>query len=153
MEKSLPVHLIVPVRPAVEKYLRCKLRLGPEGAFHLTKRVTVGRLLYHLLRNPQLDSQYNASVAAYSGRLLVHVSRRLAWHNSAGLTSLGAHDFNRQVEGLIEAELHVTLDTLRSYGVAGETKAQTLRFMEQYDFTEDDITLDALLKSYYRYRN
>lgn len=153
MEKPLPVALVVPVRPAVEKYLRRKLHLGPEQPFLVTKKCTAGRLLYHLLCNPQQDNQYDTSVAKYPGRLLVHISQQRAWLNGCRhLTPQGVHDFNRQVEDEIEREFHTTLDTLRNYGLEFETKAQALRFMELYGFTEDDITLDALLKSYYRYR-
>jgi hypothetical protein len=55
MAKPLPVHLVVPVRPAVEKYLRRRLHLRPEEAFQLTKKGITGRFLYHVLRNLQED--------------------------------------------------------------------------------------------------
>jgi len=153
MEKPLPVCLVVPVRPAVEKYLRRKLHLRQEESFQLTKKGSVGRLLYHLLRNPQQDRQYAVTVGGYPGRFLVSVSNQLAWLNGCRhLTDQGVHDFNRQVEDLIEQEFHTKLDTLAEYGIAFETKAQALRFMEGYGFTEEDYTLDALIKSYYRYR-
>ena len=44
------------------------------------------------------------------------------------------------------------LDTLASLGIKFENRAIALRFMDMYGFTEDDITFDALTKSYYRYR-
>lgn len=153
MVQPLPVYLVVPVRPAVEKYLRRKLHLAPEQAFKLTKKGSVGRVLYHMLRNPQQDRQYAASVAEYPGRFMVAISNQHAWLNGCRhLTDQGTHDFNRQVEDLIEQEFHTKLDTLSEYGIVFETKAQALRFMELYGFTEDDLTLDALIKSYYRYR-
>ena len=34
----------------------------------------------------------------------------------------------------------------------GEIKAQVLKFMDYYGITEEDITFDALIKSYQRYR-
>jgi hypothetical protein len=153
MEKPLPVHLLVPVRPAVEKYLRRKLHLRPEQAFQLTKKGSVGRILYHLLRSPEQDRQYSASVQEYPGRFSVSISPQHAWLKSCRyLTDQGVHDFNRQVEDLLEQEFHIKLDTLAEAGVKFETKVQALRFMDHYGFTEDDLTLDALLKSYYRYR-
>ena len=153
MDKPLPVYLVVPVRPAVEKYLRRRLHLRPEEAFQLTKKGTAGRFLYHVLRNPQEDRQYTASVAEYPGRFAVTISNQLAWLNGCRhLTPQGVHDFNRQIEDLIEQEFHTKLDTLAEYGVQFETKAQALRFMAGYGFTEEDLTLDALIKSYYRYR-
>lgn len=153
MEKPLPVRLLVPVRPAVEKYLRRKLHLHPEQAFQLTKKGSVGRILYHLLRNPEQDRQYAVSVATYPGRFSVAISDQQAWLKGCRhLTDQAVHDFNRQVEDLIEQEFHIKLDTLAEAGVQFETKQQALRFMDLYGFTEDDYTLDALLKSYYRYR-
>jgi len=153
MEKPLPVCLVVPVRPAVEKYLRRRLHLAPEQAFQLTKKGTAGRFLYHLLRNPEQDRQYSVTVAEYSRRFMVTISNQHAWLKGCRhLTDQGVHDFNRQVEDLIEQEFHTKLDTLAEYGIEFETKGQALRFMDLYGFTEDDLTLDALIKSYYRYR-
>jgi hypothetical protein len=92
-------------------------------------------------------------VAEYPGRFAVTISNQLAWLNGCRhLTPQGVHDFNRQIEDLIEQEFHTKLDTLAEYGVQFETKAQALRFMDGYGFTEEDLTLDALIKSYYRYR-
>lgn len=153
MEKPLPVCLVVPVRPAVEKYLRRKMHLHPGQPFQLTKKGSVGRILYHLLRTPEQDRQYSASVQEYPGRFSVSISDHRAWLKGCRhLTAQGVHDFNRQVEDLIEQEFHIKLDTLAEAGIKFETKVQALRFMALYGFTEDDITLDALLKSYYRYR-
>jgi len=137
----------------VEKYLRRKLHLRPEESFQLTKKGSVGRLLYHLLRNPQQDRQYAVTTATYSGRFSVNVSNQLAWLNGCRhLTPQGVHDFNRQVEDLMEQEFHTKLDTLAEYGIEFEQKAEALRFLGGYGMTEDDYTLDALIKSYYRYR-
>ena len=153
MVQPIPVCLTVAVRPAVEKYLRHKLHLLPGQPFQLTKKGSVGRLLYHLLRNPQQDRQYNITEAGYPGRFAVTISSQMGWLNGCRhLTAQGVHDFNRQVEDLIEQEFHTKLDTLAEYGIVFETKAQALRFMDCYGFTEDDYTLDALIKSYYRYR-
>jgi len=153
MDKPLPVYLVVPVRAAVEKYLRRRLHLRSEEAFQLTKKGSAGRFLYHVLRNPQEDRQYTASVAEYPRRFAVTISGHLAWLNGCRhLTDQGVHDFNRQIEDLIEQEFHTKLDTLADLGIKFETKAQALRFMELYGFTEEDLTLDALIKSYYRYR-
>lgn len=153
MEKPLPVCLVVPVRPAVEKYLRRKLHLRPEESFQLTKKGTAGRFLYHILRNPEQDRQYSVTVAEYSRRFSVTISNQRAWlKRCRHLTDQGIHDFNRQVEELIEQEFHTKLDTLAEYGIEFEQKAEALRFLNGYGMTEDDYTLDALIKSYYRYR-
>jgi hypothetical protein len=153
MDKPLPESLMVPVRPVVEKYLRRKLHLGHEQPFKLTKKGTIGRTLYHILRNPQQDRQYTESVATYSGRFAVSISSQMCWLNGCRhLTAQAVHDFNRQVEDMMEEEFHHTLDVLARHGVKFETKAKALHFMEGYGLTEDDISLDALIKSYYRYR-
>jgi hypothetical protein len=153
MDKPLPVSLVVPVRPVVEKYLRRKLHLGHEQPFKLTKKGTIGRTLYHILRNPQQDRQYTETVATYTGSLLVSISPQMCWLNGCRhLTAQAIHDFNRQVEDMMEEEFHHTLDVLVQHGVKFETKGKALHFMEGYGFTEDDLTLEALLKSYYRYR-
>jgi hypothetical protein len=153
MEKPLPVSLVVPVRPVVEKYLRRKLHLGHEQAFKLTKKGTIGRTLYHILRNPQQDRQYTENVATYAGNFSVSISPQMCWLNGCRhLTAQAIHDFNRQVEDMMEEEFHHELDVLAKHGVKFETKGKALAFMEGYGLTEDDLTLDALLKSYYRYR-
>jgi hypothetical protein len=153
MEKPLPIALVVPVRPVVEKYLRRKLHLGQQQSFRLTKKGTVGRTLYHILRNPQQDRQYTETVAAYAGSLEVSISPQMCWLNGCRhLTAQAIHDFNRQVEDMMEEEFHHKLDVLVEHGVKFETKGAALRFMDMYGFTEEDLSLDALLKSYYRYR-
>jgi len=153
MEKPLPVSLVVPVRPVVEKYLRRKLHLGHAQPFKLTKKGTIGRTLYHILRNPQQDRQYTETVATYAGSFAVSISSQMCWLNGCRhLTAQAIHDFNRQVEDMMEEEFHHELDVLAKHGVKFETKRQALTFMEGYGFTEDDVTLDALIKSYYRYR-
>jgi hypothetical protein len=153
MEKPLPVSLVVPVRPVVEKYLRRKLHLGHEQPFKLTKKGTIGRPLYHFLRSTQEDRQYTESVEAYTGRLEVHISNQMAWLKGCRyLTTQAIHDFNRQVEDMMEEEFHHELDVLAKHGVKFETKAKALDFMEGYGLTEDDVSLETLIKSYYRYR-
>jgi hypothetical protein len=153
MEKTLPIALVVPVRPVVEKYLRRKLRLGQEQSFRLTKKGVIGRTLYHILRNPQQDRQYVEAVATYAGQFAVSISDAMCWLKGCRhLTAQAIHDFNRQVEDMMLEEFHLKLDTLSEHGVVFETKTMALRFMELNGFTEEDMSLDALLKSYYRYR-
>lgn len=153
MEKPLPVSLVVPVRPVVAKYLRRKLHLGPEQPFKLTKKGTIGRTLYHILRNPQQDRQYTESVATYAGSFDVSISSQMCWLNGCRhLTAQAVHDFNRQVEDMMEEEFHHELVVLAKHGVKFETRAKALEFMDGYGLTEDDVSLEALIKSYYRYR-
>jgi hypothetical protein len=136
----------------VAKYLAKKLHLAPGQAFQLTKKGQAGRLLYHMLRNPQQDRQY-ATVASYPQQFLVNVSPQLSWLNGCRhLTDQCVHDFNRQVEDMIEEEFITTLQTLANLGIEFEKKEQSLRFQRMYDLTEDDMTLDALIKCYYRFR-
>jgi hypothetical protein len=153
MEKPLPIALVVPVRPVVEKYLRRKLGLGQQQSFRLTKKGPIGRTLYHILRNPQQDRQYVESVATYAGQFAVSISPQMCWLNGCRhLTAQAIHDFNRQVEDIMLDEFHHTLDVLSEHGVKFETKSAALRFMDLNGFTEEDLSLDSLLKSYYRYR-
>lgn len=153
MEKTLPISLVVPVRPVVEKYLRRKLHLGQQQSFRLTKKGVIGRTLYHILRNPQQDRQYVEAVATYAGQFAVSISPQMCWLNGCRhLTAQAIHDFNRQVEDVMLEEFHHKLDVLLEHGVKFETKKAALAYMELNGFTEEDLTLDALLKSYYRYR-
>jgi hypothetical protein len=153
MVPPLPEVLTINVRPAVLKYLRRKLHLAEGQPFRLTKKCKVGRFLYHTLRNPQQDRQYSAAVATYPGRFVVHISQQLSWLNGCRhLTDQGVHDFNRHVEDLMEEEFITTVQALADHGIQFETKKVALRFMQSYDLTEDDLTLDALIKAYYRFR-
>jgi hypothetical protein len=135
------------------KYLVRTLHLEPGQAFQLTKKGTVGRLLYHLLRNPQEDRQYAISEATHPQHFVVHISQSMAWlEGCRHLTQQGIHDFNRQVEDLLEQEFLIMMDTLASLGIAFEHKKTALQFKERYDLTEDDYSVEALIKCYYRHR-
>ncbi len=113
----------------------------------------MGRLLYHLLRNPQEDKSYTITAEKYPEQFVVSVSHHRSWLNGCRhLTTLVVHDFNRQVEELIDKEFITRLKMLSEYGIAFETKAEAVRFQQLYDFTEDDLALDTLIKMYYRYR-
>jgi hypothetical protein len=147
------VHHSIPVRPAVAKYLRRKLRLAPGQAYKLGKTSQVGRLLYHIFRNPQEDNQYVIAPETHSERFPVTISHKLSWsHSCRYLSTQGVHDFNRQVEDMIEEDFLLIIQTLVDHEVRFETKQVALRFMAQYDMTESDMTLDALIKAYYRVR-
>lgn len=152
MDSALPEALTINVRPAVLKYLRRELHLAEGEPFRLTKKCEVGRFLYHALRNPQQDRQYSG-VAEYSAHFTVHISQQMSWLNGCRhLTVQGIHDFNRQVEDMIQRDFLKTVGTLAEYGIKFETKAVALQFMQGYGITEDDFTLDALIKAYYRFR-
>lgn|GEM_PF-3168243 len=146
--------LAIAVRPAVLKFLLKKLDLkGKEEPFRLSKRSQAGRLLYHLLRTPQQDRQYDMSVQQYPQTFQVVVSANMSWLNGCRhLTAMAVHDFNRQVEDMIEEEFLSCLQVLRQYGVSIETKQFAKNFMELYGFTEDDFSLDMLIKADYRRR-
>ncbi|MDO7849217.1 hypothetical protein Q5H92_22830 [Hymenobacter sp. M29] len=135
------------------KYLRRKLHLAEGQAYQLSKKHPVGRLLYHLFRNPQEDRQYVISEETHPGRFPLTISHQLNWLNGCRyLSAQGIHDFNRQVEDMMEEEFLTTVKTLAAHSVQFETKAVALRFMDTYDLTEEDMTLDALIKAYYRFR-
>ena len=152
MDSTLPEVLTINVRPAVLKYLRRELQLVEGQAFRLTKTCEVGRFLYHALRNPQQDRQYNG-VAMYTERFTVHVSQQMSWLNGCRhLTDQGVHDFNRQVEDMMKRDFLKTVNVLADHGVHFETKKVALRFMDGYGITEEDMTLDALVKAHYRFR-
>lgn len=146
--------LSIAVRPAVLKFLQKKLELtGKTEPFRLSKRGQVGRMLYHLLRTPQTDRQYDCSVQQYPQSFQVTVSAQMSWLNGCRhLTAQGVHDFNRQVEDMIEEEFLNCLRVLRDFGVPVETKQYAKDFMSLYGFTDDDYSLEALIKSDYRRR-
>ena len=146
--------LTIAVRSAVLKFLLVKMDLkGKEEPFRLSKRSQAGRLLYHLLRKPEQDRQYDTSVEQYPQTLNVAISTKMVWMDGCRhLTAQAIHDFNRQVEDMIEEEFLSCLQVLRQYGVPVETKQYAKGFMELYGFSEDDITLDALIKADYRRR-
>ncbi len=153
MDSSLPEVLTIPVRPAVAKYLAREFHLAPGQAFQVSKKNEVGRMLYHLLRNPQDDKGYSITKEAYPAHLLVTVSQHMSWLNGCRhLTDQAIHDFNRQVEDMIDKEFIKSVKMLGALGIVFETKKVALEFKALYDLTEEDMTLDALIKSYYRYR-
>lgn len=153
MDSSVPEVLTIPVRPAVAKFLARTFHLAPGQAFKLTKKNEIGRMLYHLLRNPQDDRGYAITEEGYPGRFPVTVSQHMGWLNGCRhLTDQAIHDFNRHVEDLIDTEFIKSVTMLSHLGIVFETKQVALKFKALYDLTEDDLTLDALIKSYYRYR-
>ncbi|MCA8830165.1 hypothetical protein [Hymenobacter pini] len=150
-----PVFILsIAVRSAVLKYLLKKMNLiGRQEPFRLSKSSQAGRLLYHLLRKPEQDRQYDTSVGQYPQTLTVAISKKMVWLDGCRhLTAQAIHDFNRQVEDMLEEEFLSSLRVLREYGVPIETKQYAKDFMALYDFTEDDISLDALIKADYRRR-
>ncbi|MDF7810492.1 hypothetical protein [Hymenobacter sp. YC55] len=144
---------VIPVRRAVLKFLEKKLVIENNEPFPVGKKSQVGRMLYHLLRTPQDDRQYDCSAEQYPVKFVVSVSHHLSWLNGCRyLTPQAIHDFNRQVEDMIEEEFLNCLRVLRAYGVQVETKQFAKDFMSLYGFTEDDFSLDALIKAEYRRR-
>ncbi|MBC6988553.1 hypothetical protein [Hymenobacter sp. BT491] len=134
------------------KFLLKKLDLEGKEPYRLSKRGQVGRILYHLLRTPKQDRQYD-TVAQYPAKFSVVISPQMSWLDGCRhLTSQGIHDFNRQIEDMIEEEFINCLQVLRKYSVQVETKKYARDFMDLYGFTDEDFSPDALTKAYYRRR-
>ena len=137
----------------MQKYLCQKLMLAGNEAFRLTKKNQIGRILYHLLRTPQVDRQYAEQVGEYPACFHVTVSSTMSWLNGCRhLTEQGIHDFNRQVEDMIEEEFINRLEAVLAVVPGMQVKAFTLHFMALYGFTDEDFTPDALIKAHYRRR-
>lgn len=145
--------LSIPVRPAVYKYLHDKQLLSETGEFKLTKKGPVGRMLYHILRSPQTDRQYVIDVQQYSQTVNVLISDTMGWLKGCRfLTEQGIHDFNRQIEDLIQEEFMAMVLMLHRLGFQAEIKKVAVLFMDEYGFTDEDFTPESLTKAYYRRR-
>lgn len=63
---------------------------------------------------------------------------------------------NEFLDFVFRKELFSRLDLLQERGEvqrkSGKVKEEIIRFMQRYDILESDLTMDALKKSYYRYR-
>lgn len=138
--------ILVPVRPHVLKYLR----------FHLGERYFLsvsdhfGLLLFQLLRRPMTDARRDDVLEKYKGKFEVHFgSYDPDKYGLHALTGNTVYQFNTFAHELIRSELHAWVDMATDHGNSVKYSIET--FMLKYDFREEDIAFDTLLKSWQRF--
>ena len=138
--------LLIPVRPHVLKYLHT--HLGP--GYCLSESDHFGLLLFQLLRRPLTDARRDEVLTKYQGRFTVHLgaygSGKFGLRELTGKT---VYQFNNFVHELVRAELHAWVDMATDHGNAVTYAIEG--FMQKYDFGEEDIAFDTLLKSWQRF--
>lgn len=141
----------VPVRPSVKAYLERKLLLAPGQAFTLTKCGQVGRTLYLLLRNAEDDRKYGKWVKEFPDYLEVFVPDHMKFLNRCRfMTSQAIHDFNRQIENMMEEEVLTLMEHLEHLGLNPGVTATLDRFLSKYGLESDGQLFEALRRQYYR---
>jgi hypothetical protein len=133
------------VKPHVRKYLR-KIY---GNRIEVTKRDHIGQMIYFLLKENNRHSKYDKFLSRYTASIEVSISDQFLFKYGARyLTSFSLVQFNNFVESLIKEELYAFVEGCTSLGET--VKFAILEFQRKYDFSEDDITYDCLLKAWQR---
>lgn len=136
----------MPVRPHVLKYLQAHLGT----AYFLSESDHFGLLLFQLLRRPITDARRDEVLVKYQSRFAVNLGAYGSGKfGLKPLTGKTVYQFNNFVHELIRGELHSWVDMASDHGNAINYAIEG--FMQKYDFREEDISYDTLLKSWQRF--
>lgn len=146
--------LTLRVTPAVRKYLL--VHLGDE--YKLSETDPIGLYLYNLLRQPIYKEptklvKYERWVDRHQTAIfqVSITSSKLLRERCSNLSFVTHHKFNSFVEKLLKSELHTFVDNHREFGLNQQGAIKAI--MTKYDLEDSDITLDALIKSYQRFKD
>ncbi|SDK35641.1 hypothetical protein SAMN05421823_102542 [Catalinimonas alkaloidigena] len=136
--------LKVPVRSHLKKYLQSSYRDGQE----IGKGDELHTYLTSLLKKPPLDYRPKPVPGEF---IAFRLSSYLVQRNITFLSDQAALKFNIRLEALVRDQFHRTMDDWIYTQGFNFTEA-FFRWMGLYDWTEEEIQMEALKKSYYRYR-
>lgn len=150
------IEITIAVRPHLAKYVNSHFR-AQDGCLYVDARSALGTFFYGMV-------EPGAAKAKPKGHTLTLALPAEDRHGQAyDGRSVGLHindvnvaRVNEFLDFIFRKELFARLDMLQERGEvkrkSGKVKAEIVGFMQKYDITEEDLTLDALKKSYYRYR-
>lgn len=139
--------LKIPVRPHVKKYLA--VHLGDDYTLSLAD--AFGIMLLQLLRRPLVDKRKEASMEAYTEKFRFGTEGYPAqkW-GLRSFTTGTIYLFNKFVHEVMMAEMYGHVSTSVNHGLGLHDAID--EFLAKYDFTDRDLTFDAVKKTYQRQR-
>lgn len=136
----------VPVKPHVAKYLCHHLGAG----YKLSQLDVFGRHLKLLLQQKRENKYLDGFTGRYTAKFSVAVEGNLILQKRLrALNSKEIIDFNNFVEGIIKTEFHGMVAARAAFSLSQYAAIQ--EFRAKYDFQDQDITHEALKKSWQRY--
>ncbi|MBJ6109455.1 hypothetical protein JAO73_10550 [Hymenobacter sp. BT523] len=138
-------HIDIPVRPHLVKFLQ--YHLGER--YFLSVSDPYGILLFQLLRRPVHDARRDDVLEEYKGVFTLHLGAYAGKHGLKELTGKTVYEFNNFAHEMMRADLHSFVDLATDHGQIEKYAVE--QFMAKYDFEEQDIKYDTLLKSWRRF--
>jgi hypothetical protein len=138
-------HIDIPVRRHLVKFLR--YHLGEN--YFLSTSDAYGILLFQLLRRPVTDARRDDVLADYKQTFTVNLGTYAGKHGLKGLTGKTVYEFNNFAHEIMRADLHSFVDLATDHGQMEKYAVE--QFMAKYDFEEEDIKYETLLKSWRRF--
>lgn len=136
----------IPVKPYSAKYLNQVF----SHCFRLTKRNSIGVLLFYLLHRNNERKEYDEYMSHYSAHVNVTISDGYSFkYGARELSSFCIVHFNTFVEDQFKREFFTYVEISLDYGTTLKDSIES--FMKKYNLTDADITFDTLKKSYQRY--
>jgi hypothetical protein len=94
---------------------------------------------------------YNLEVKHYDSKLKFKLKTDFYFRIETSLTTKQIYGINRYLENVLESDLFIVVCMSQCFGIPNKTAMRV--FCEKYDIEiDEDISLDALKKSFYRFR-
>lgn len=138
-------YIDVPVNGLVKKYIVYKYKHLPR--IEVTQKHIIGRMMYCLLCESKNLKHKGKPPQKGCIRFSISVHRGV-YRTGFWLTSHAIKEFNAQVELMVRDAFYQAIDDMPA---GMKLKDLIDDFRDKYDFTESDLTFDALKKSYQRY--
>lgn len=138
---------MMPVKPYTSKYL--ELHFGKD--YKITQLDHFGIYLIGLLRRPLCKKRYDEFLTAYTAKYSMKFNlREFQKNGKINFSSQIIITYNNFVELIIKTEFHAFVEANL---VPGTTLIRVIEsFRNKYSWTDEDISLDTLIKSFQRYR-
>lgn len=144
MAEIIPIK--IPIRSHYKKY--CE----KEFSTTLTTTDPLGIILYHMLRKNERETPLHVQHYNLNTELTFYISDRSIYKEAlrTSLNSTQVYQFNFIIEYFFKKHLYNYLDVKVEEGK--EIQESVAMFMGKYNMSKEDLTMDALIKAYYRSR-
>jgi hypothetical protein len=136
----------IPLKPHIKKYL---LFYYPEP-YKLDKRDSFGHMIYLALREQRNCKRYEQRTANYSSKITVLITHNYVFNNRlTEITPETVRTINLYIDSMIKdrfIDYMILYNDLRDYQVSID------KFIELYNFTDDEMKFDCLKQHWFRFR-
>jgi hypothetical protein len=145
----------VPVKPHLAKYVASQLQ-SSNGALYVDATSAIGKFFYAMVEKGRPKSYDGCTLTLMLPEADRHGQTYDGRSESLMINETNIARVNSFLDYMFRKELFARLDLLQERGEvqrkSGKVKQEIINFMVRYDITDADLTMDALKKSYYRYR-